>query len=61
MESTDRFDLTVEVNDNAALPANRLTYTYTVVLMLIDVNEVYNSQTHFGITSIVLHSLQHAA
>ena len=40
METTEVFYLSVEVRDDAATSADRLTYTYTVVIELTDVNEV---------------------
>ena len=40
IETTEVFYLSVEVRDDAAIAADRLTYTYTVAVELTDVNEV---------------------
>ena len=40
METTEVFYLSVEVRDDAATSADRLTYSYTVVVELTDINEV---------------------
>ena len=40
IETTQVFYLSVEVRDDATVTADRLTFTYTVVIELTDVNEV---------------------
>ena len=47
VETTEVFYLSVEVRDDAATSADRLTYTYTVVIELTDVNEVKLTVKYF--------------
>ena len=56
METTEVFYLSVEVRDDAATSADRLTYTYTVVIELTDVNEVKPMSVTYFINQPGLHT-----